>query len=383
MTDIEYCEIQVKICKNDDIKYFKIDKEDYEKVYAFKWTLDTNGYVLNNKCGRIHRYIMKCKNNDGQIVDHINNDRLDNRKTNLRMVNYSQNGQNKLKRKNTSSKFIGVSLIKDTRRWSSRINTGEVSKTYNFEKEDHAAYWYDQLALKYYGMNSKINGIDKPLDFIEPIKKSRELPKNISSVGKKYRVVISRKFIGSYETLEEAINILAIEKEKLIQIQPKLETIIEKNKDGTAIIKTKKDQEFLVSDEDYFDLKQYTWCTDNDGYAISRINKKLTPMHIYLMNPVNGVIVDHINHNVNDNRRINLRISNRVNNSHNRTKQVNSSSQYIGVCFYKSRNKYVANINHNKKTYFLGYYLTELAAAQRYNEKATELYGEFANLNIL
>lgn len=73
-------------------------------------------------------------------------------------------------------------------------------------------------------------------------------------------------------------------------------------------------------------------------------------MHIFLLNPKKGEIVDHI---INDNRRTNLRISTRGNNSHNRTKQNNSSSQYIGICFYKSRNKYIANIQYNKKTYFL------------------------------
>lgn len=39
-----------------------------------------------------------------------------------------------------------------------------------FEKEEHAAYRYDILALEHFGKNAKINGIDRPDDFVEVVK---------------------------------------------------------------------------------------------------------------------------------------------------------------------------------------------------------------------
>jgi len=347
-------------------------------TFVFRWHLDTNGYA-SSKQGRLHRFIMNAKK--GEIVDHINNNKLDNRKSNLRIVTYSQNGQNKIKRQNTSSKFIGVS--KASKHWSCSININNIKKSINFENEEHAAYWYDQLALKYYGHHAKINGINKPIDFIEPKEKNRDLPIGVYLVGKRYRSMLSGKYLGSYETVEEAQNKYIEAKEKLNSNIKNICLNIERNVNEIAIIKTNKNEEFMVSDEDYFDLKQYTWCTDTDGYSISRINKKLTPMHVYLMKSAKDEIVDHINHNIYDNRRTNLRISTRSKNSHNKTKQSNTSSRYIGVCYYKSRNKYIANIQHNKKSYFLGYYETEMEAADVYNKKAIELYGDFANLNII
>ena len=55
----------------------------------------------------------------------------------------------------------------------------------------------------------------------------------------------------------------------------------------------------------------------------------------------------------------------------------------MGVSYKKHRNKWEAKIMKNKKPYYLGHYNTEKEAAIAYNSKATELYGEFANLNVL
>ena len=103
-------------------KLARVDKSDFEYLSQFNWYAQvdrkTGEYSARraiNKPGIrkqiiMHREIMKCP--DHLIVDHINHDTLDNRKSNLRIVTYEQNGQNKIKRANTSSKFIGVSFKK-------------------------------------------------------------------------------------------------------------------------------------------------------------------------------------------------------------------------------------------------------------------------------
>lgn len=56
------------------------------------------------------------------FVDHINNNKLDNRKINLRIVTPHQNSMNKSSALNTSSKYIGVFLNKRDNKYQAYIN---------------------------------------------------------------------------------------------------------------------------------------------------------------------------------------------------------------------------------------------------------------------
>jgi hypothetical protein len=56
------------------------------------------------------------------------------------------------------------------------------------------------------------------------------------------------------------------------------------------------------------------------------------------------------------------------------------TSRFKGVCWSKGRWK--AGIQKDKQAYKLGYFEDEIAAAQAYDEKAIELYGEFARINF-
>lgn len=73
-------------------KYALVDNEDFEKVNSIKWCFN-NGYAINKRIAPMHRFIMNCPAE--MIVDHINGDRLDNRKSNLRICNNQQNSVNK------------------------------------------------------------------------------------------------------------------------------------------------------------------------------------------------------------------------------------------------------------------------------------------------
>ena len=79
--------------------YFLIDKEDFEKISDRYWSQNCNRYIFSRK-GNIrvflHRYIMNLTERD-LVVDHINHDILDNRKSNLRIATFTQNNINKKK----------------------------------------------------------------------------------------------------------------------------------------------------------------------------------------------------------------------------------------------------------------------------------------------
>jgi hypothetical protein len=359
----------------DIISYGLIDEDIYNQIKDDKWHL-THGYI-KGKVGLLHRYIINAEK--GQIIDHINNDRLDNRKANLQIATSSQNMQNKTKQQNCTSKYIGVSYREDKDKWRCRITIDKKVKHFSFVKEEHAAWWYNQLALKHYGLNAKINEIEKPVDFIEPFKKEiKDLPIGVTLMPSgSYRALISGIHLGIFETIDQAnIEYNKVKEERQYkQLQEKIGFEIKRNHEGLAVIITSNGEEILVDDNKYFDLKKYTWRIIN-RYAMSNDNKY---MHRYLLNAQKDEIVDHINHNTLDNRLLNLRIANVIINNHNRTKQKDTTSSFIGVCFKSG--KFVARIKKDKKEYYLGRFQNEIEAAKAYNNKAKELYGEYANLN--
>ena len=57
-------------------------------------------------------------------------------------------------------------------------------------------------------------------------------------------------------------------------------------------------------------------------------------------------------------------------------KQTNNTSGYVGVTFYKSTGKYKAQIRHNKKQIYLGYFTTPEEACEARINKEIELFGE-------
>lgn len=130
-------------------KFAKVDNEDFEELSKINWQYHAKrNYVVSN-LGRMHRLIMSCPN--GMHVDHINHDRLDNRRSNLRICTPEENTWNTRSLRKSSSKFKGVSYFKKNGKWRASISfKGKFISLGYFINEVDAAIAYDIAALKYY-----------------------------------------------------------------------------------------------------------------------------------------------------------------------------------------------------------------------------------------
>ena len=150
-------------------------------------------------------------------------------------------------------------------------------------------------------------------------------------------------------------------------------------------------------DKDLTFEKWQTWSrADHPGLFYAQIstytpNRTRTsiPMHRIILSRILGRPLlssehcDHIDGNGLNNTRSNIRLSANYENNRNRHRRNSKhSSQYDGVYWYPQTNKWCAAIRCNGIHYHLGYFKDEISAAHARDEKAKELYGEFANLNF-
>lgn len=167
----------------------------------------------------------------------------------------------------------------------------------------------------------------------------------------------------------------------------------------TRIIHLSKGCVALVDEEDYDNLMQWNWYCCTTGYAKHRSWEKdgerlYMVMHRVIMKAKKGQEVDHINGNRQDNRRANLRIATRKQNASNSKKRKDGlSSKYKGVTHINRSHTckdgtvsvydfWRAYIQKDNKYKSIGFFKTEEEAARAYDDKATELFGEFARLNF-
>jgi hypothetical protein len=142
-----------------------VDAEVFEDVSKHKWTYTHQGYAVRSftddgkrRIIYLHRYLMNAKT--GEYVDHINGDRLDNRKSNLRICTNAQNAWNQPKKRQGSSKYKGVSFWKRDNNWTAQITHNyKPYKIGYFDTEEDAAAAYNAKALELYGEFANINQI--------------------------------------------------------------------------------------------------------------------------------------------------------------------------------------------------------------------------------
>lgn len=95
--------------------------EDEGLIASHSWHVSGNGYVCNENREYLHRLVMKPSCNE--VVDHIDGDKLNNSRSNLRLCSHADNIKNaKLSKRNTSG-YKGVGWFKPSSKWYARIHS--------------------------------------------------------------------------------------------------------------------------------------------------------------------------------------------------------------------------------------------------------------------
>lgn len=135
---------------------------------------------------------------------------------------------------------------------------------------------------------------------------------------------------------------------------------------------------YCIVDEELSYLDKHQWILNPSGYAVTSISGKTKFMHKMILE---GEETDHINGDRLDNRRSNLRPANQSQNRFNSRVKKDSTNGYKGV--YRNNSVYWgARIQKDGKRLYLGNFPTKEDAARAYDEKAKELFGEYAWLNF-
>lgn len=144
-----------------------VDDDLYLEIIKHKWC-NKGGYIGRSERFRcvtknikLHRWVMGV-DNPKICVDHINHNKLDNRRANLRICNHSQNMQNGSDKIRGRSKYKGVSLYVygSYQRWRANIVINGKQKSLGYYKtEEDAAAAYDIAAIKHFGKFASLNNI--------------------------------------------------------------------------------------------------------------------------------------------------------------------------------------------------------------------------------
>lgn len=128
----------------------------------------------------------------------------------------------------------------------------------------------------------------------------------------------------------------------------------------------------------------YSECKDRYGYVCIGLHGKVYRAHRLVWMYVYGYFpdkdIDHINGIRSDNRPENLRVLSRSENKQNQAVQRNNKTGVKGV--FKVKGKFIAEICHEGKSYYIGCFDSIEDASTAYNEKAKKLH-KFNRLSAL
>lgn len=153
-------------------KYALVDDEDFDNLMQWKWQF-SHGYakrskhLYNIKATKekkrttkkttiyLHRIIM----GSGENIDHINGDKLDCRKSNLRYCNQTGNSRNKKGTTRKTSEYKGVCWAKREKTWKAQIGLPGARNKFlgHWKEEKMAALAYNVAAYKLFGEFAKLN----------------------------------------------------------------------------------------------------------------------------------------------------------------------------------------------------------------------------------
>lgn len=134
-----------------------LDSCDVDKVSKLQWSIGTHGYATSG-AGKhqklLHRLVIGAK--EGDIVDHVNHNKLDNRRCNLRICTMRENAMNR-RGGNGNNSYKGICLTADGK-WQAQINYNRHAIYLGrFLDKTQAAKAYDTAARVLYGEYAYLN----------------------------------------------------------------------------------------------------------------------------------------------------------------------------------------------------------------------------------
>jgi hypothetical protein len=387
----------------DDIDFININKHRWNAKAVklndsqYKFYAQTSIKTNDKEYTILMHQLILGKAEKGFVIDHINGNRLDNTRTNLRKVTFKQNAQNK----KSKNKYKGV--CKKDNKYQCKALGKYIGL---FDDEKTAAIAYDKYIIRNLSSDSFLNfkysdeeitSIKNEVELAHEIK----IPDNIyQTFNNKYQVRFrlenfkSRKIFKKIEDAIEYRNkcveeIKQLETKKLVLHYQKSITF---NKDGIAYILVKyKDEEYecLIDEDKWHDLSLISWYISGK-YVVGNINGKLERINRFLYQKyfphidITDKLIDHIAgkneiYKRLDNRLSNLRVVTSSENNYN--KETSNNSGYRGV--RKNGRKYIAYIRYNKQRFIEKGFNTVEEAALAYNELALKYYGDIAKLNVI
>lgn len=152
--------------KRGEGKFAKVDSDLHAIIRQHSWHLNSGGYASNSTLGLMHRFVVDLTSDDLKtdpdlLVDHLNGDRLDNRRANLRPKTSKGNAKNRT----NDPVFDGLTGV-------SKLESGDYSTThrglncYTSSDPRMCALCYDSIVTYCYGSGKRINDLKskEPLD---------------------------------------------------------------------------------------------------------------------------------------------------------------------------------------------------------------------------
>lgn len=156
---------------------------DFERVGQFKWSLDQNGYAVRMiqiaRTGGIrqrrkvllHRFLLDAPG--GMEVDHINHDKLDNRRDNIRLVSRTLNRANAGPKTTSSHGYKGVAFHSRDTKWRASIAPNGIRRGLGtFGTPEEAARAYDIAALQAWGDFAYLNFPEHRTTYLQALNRS-------------------------------------------------------------------------------------------------------------------------------------------------------------------------------------------------------------------
>lgn len=136
-----------------------IDDADLPLVEAHKWCVSIAGYVTSRKTAGLTMHRLLLDPPDGVETDHIDGNKLNNQRSNLRGATHQENCRNRSRRADNTSGYKGVTWNKAAQKWYAGIWLADHKHIHlgTFVDPLVAARAYDDAARKHFGEFAKTN----------------------------------------------------------------------------------------------------------------------------------------------------------------------------------------------------------------------------------